>query len=60
MNSGYSDWAQQHTRRRTPEELSTAFRDLEQKKRVAGWKRNVFFLAVVLAFSVGLMVTWSR
>ncbi len=60
MNSGYSNWAQEHTRRQTPEELSTAFRELEQKKRVAGWKRNLLFLAVLLAFSCGLMMVWSR
>lgn len=55
METGYSDWVRQHSRRISAEELSTEFRELERAKNVAGWRRNMALLAVVI-FTVALAV----
>ncbi|MFM9428610.1 uncharacterized membrane protein YjjP (DUF1212 family) [Variovorax sp. GrIS 2.14] len=52
MKNGYSNWARQHSRRMSAEELSTEFRELEREKRAAGWRRNMALFAAALAVAV--------
>lgn len=57
MSDDFRIWARENSRFLSPEELSTAFRDLQAVRNAAGWRRNVLYVAVVmLAFAA---LAWS-
>jgi hypothetical protein len=57
MKSDFSTWARQHSDTLTAEDLSTAFRDLQEAHYTAGWRRNLSWVA--LAVSVVAALGWA-
>ena len=47
MKSDFSTWARQHSDTLAAEDLSTAFRDLQEAHYMAGWRRNLSWVALV-------------
>ena len=54
MKSDLSTWARQHADTLTAEDLSTAFRDLQEAQHLAGWRRNLLWIAMAAVLVAAL------